>query len=107
MSHVLNGKPLCEECDKPTTVLELVKPKGRQRSEGAMLPKPCANPEILEKIESAKSENSGKVIVNLVGHRNDQARFEHEEWLLSEDADILSHSYFLVRDCIYSIVRMK
>ncbi len=98
----LNHEPLCKKCDKPTVTLELVKPNGRRREESDMLPRPRHNEEVKKRIE-ATTRN----LVSLVCHRNDKARFEHEEWCLSGDGDVVWHTYYLVRDCIYSVVRVE
>ncbi len=94
--------PLCEKCDQPMIMLELVKPRARRHSVDDMLPKPPYNEKMMGQLNKGT-----KMVVSLVGHRNDVKRFEHQEWLLAGDGDVSSHDYYLVRDCIYSFARVE
>lgn len=98
----ISAEPLCSECDRPTIVLWLEKPRGRKRDTEEMLPRPDRNKDVIKKLED-RTRN----LVSLVCHRNDMARFEHEEWLLAGDGDVSWHEYALVRDCIYVVIRME
>lgn len=98
----LTTEPLCEGCDKPTVPLELVRPRARPHDEKEMLPIPARDRQIIKELKDRTIN-----LVGMVCHRNDQARFEHQEWLLAGDRDVSWHTYFLVRDCIYSVVKVE
>lgn len=96
-----NAAPLCGKCDRPTMVLKLDKPPGRRHPTSEMFARPKRDEQLIKQVESRTTN-----LVNLVCHRNDRARFEHEEWCLGGDGDVSWHQFILVRDCIYSIVRV-
>lgn len=101
MDSRVSADPLCAECDRPMTVLKLAAPRAIRHEGDDMLeiPPPVKGAvEFLGKIPNA--------LVSLVCHRNDTARFENQEWLLRGDGDVSWHSYYLVRDCIYSVVEV-
>lgn len=81
--------------------IELEPPNARYHKPETFLPLPKEKGGLALLIATTKN------VVSLVGSKDDKARFETEEWLLQGDGDVSSHSYYLIDDAIYTIVRVE